>query len=174
MPRKVYLTYPPSSDLKTCSLCKTVKPLSAFTFDRTSKTGRKSWCLDCYRDYQRKRRKDKPEQIKKEQASYRLRHPQKCIARARRNGLKRRYGITIEQYDSLLASQGGVCAICRRTETYPGRKYLSVDHCHETGVVRGLLCNHCNRAIGFLSENYQVAQRAVEYLRSSKEVLASA
>ena len=58
--------------------------------------------------------------------------------------LKRRYGITQEQYDALLRSQGGKCGICK---CLPGRKRLCVDHDHATGRIRGLLCVRCNSAV---------------------------
>lgn len=61
--------------------------------------------------------------------------------------LKKRYGITVEQYDLLLKSQKGVCAICGGNNL--DEKRLSVDHDHNTGEVRGLLCNTCNRKLGW-------------------------
>jgi len=67
--------------------------------------------------------------------------------------LKKTYGITVEQYDRMLAEQGGGCAVCGRTNNSKRMTYLSVDHCHATGKVRGLLCNACNVALGFLEED---------------------
>jgi ribosomal protein L24E len=61
----------------------------------------------------------------------------------RRQSLRRRYGLTIEQFDEMLAEQGGVCAICG-TDTPLGRGTFHVDHDHQTGQVRGLLCHPCN------------------------------
>lgn len=73
-----------------------------------------------------------------------------------------RYGITEEQYQQLLAKQDGVCAICER----PDRTYdhLSVDHDHETGAVRGLLCGHCNHAIGKMGDDPELLRKAALYL----------
>jgi hypothetical protein len=73
------------------------------------------------------------------------------------------YGITGEQYDALYAAQGGKCYICQRAN---GRtKRLAVDHCHSTGVVRGLLCKMCNRdVLGHLRDSTEALQRAIEYL----------
>jgi len=73
--------------------------------------------------------------------------------RKRRDGLlKRKYGITLEQYEAMHRKQGGVCAICGQTETAlhvrGGAKRLAVDHDAITGVVRGLLCQRCNLNIG--------------------------
>lgn len=78
--------------------------------------------------------------------------------------LRQKYGLTIEQVDQMLSGQGGACAICRRTE--PGGRWgtFVVDHCHKTGRVRGLLCDPCNRGIGFLKEDPERIRRAAHYL----------
>lgn len=82
-----------------------------------------------------------------------------------RNRLKR-YGLTPEQYKALLASQGGCCAICSADE--PGRGYRwRIDHCHETKVVRGLLCNKCNLMLGLAKDRTNVLTKAVEYLEKT-------
>lgn len=68
----------------------------------------------------------------------------------------RKYGLTPESYDALHAAQGGVCAVCRQAETSTnqyGPLNLSVDHCHRTGKVRGLLCARCNRSLGLLGDD---------------------
>lgn len=84
--------------------------------------------------------------------------------------LRETYGITVEDYDRMLAEQNGVCAICRQDEpTAHGRTgtrfRLSVDHDHETGRVRGLLCQKCNRAIGLLNDDPDRLAAAIAYLR---------
>lgn len=88
--------------------------------------------------------------------------------RARDAGSKRSrlYGLTPEQYTALYNSQSGLCAICRRRG---GAKGLAVDHCHETGVVRGLLCHKCNIGIGNLGDTSAGLMRAVRYLRQARE-----
>jgi Recombination endonuclease VII len=77
----------------------------------------------------------------------------------RRAQLKR-YGITPAEYDALLAKQNGACAICRRRPK--GR--LCVDHCHVTGMVRGLLCKECNGALGYLKDDQASLVAALAYL----------
>ena len=61
-----------------------------------------------------------------------------------------RYGITLEQYDLMLAAQAGVCSICGNP---PKDKRLDIDHCHDTNIIRGLLCNNCNRGLGHFKNN---------------------
>lgn len=81
--------------------------------------------------------------------------------------LKKRYGITVDQYIDMLMSQGGVCKICKREcKTYAN---LAVDHCHTTKKVRGLLCNKCNRGIGLLEDNETLLKNAIKYLRESSK-----
>lgn len=74
------------------------------------------------------------------------------------------YGITVVQYWMIYDAQGGFCYLCRRAKG-TGKKRLSVDHCHTTGFVRGLLCSHCNRdIIGHLRDEPEAFQRGYEYL----------
>ena len=72
---------------------------------------------------------------------------------------ERRYGITEEQYQAMLAKQGGKCAICQETMTK-----VCVDHCHETKIVRGLLCDRCNTGLGKFRDDAGLIRRALEYL----------
>jgi hypothetical protein len=75
--------------------------------------------------------------------------------------LRRRYGMTPEDYDVMFKEQGGLCAICGNP---PGNTKLHVDHNHKTGEVRGLLCFHCNKRTGFLDDNPSLALTIYEYL----------
>jgi hypothetical protein len=78
--------------------------------------------------------------------------------------LKKHFGITIDDYFDMLDSQGGGCAICDGREN--GRyEYMSVDHCHKTGRIRGLLCSNCNRGIGLLRDDPELLEKAAKYLR---------
>ncbi len=78
--------------------------------------------------------------------------------------LEKTYGITLEDFDRILESQGGVCAICKRSAEETGSENLHVDHDHTTGVVRGLLCRSCNRGIGYLADSPERLRSAVAYL----------
>ena len=88
-------------------------------------------------------------------------------AAARATHLKNTFGITMAYYDFLLANQGGVCAHCREPETMvrSGKvSRLAVDHCHDTGAVRGLLCTKCNTALGNIGDTVESLREATRYL----------
>lgn len=88
-------------------------------------------------------------------AEYRL----KKREQARRKRLEA-YGLTVAAYDSMLAAQGGVCAICKRRQS----GNLHVDHCHRTNAVRSLLCFNCNDGLGRFKDSVALLERAREYL----------
>lgn len=93
------------------------------------------------------------------QKKYRDENPDKVRATQR----KSRYGVTQEQYDNLLIEQAYCCAIC----VLPPRKGrpLSVDHCHTTGKIRGLLCNKCNLTLGRFGDDLAGIMRVAAYLK---------
>ncbi len=72
------------------------------------------------------------------------------------------YGISKAEWDALYEAQNSVCAICSKP---PGKRSLSVDHCHATGKIRGLLCNSCNGALGHLGDSIELMTKAIEYLK---------
>jgi len=79
--------------------------------------------------------------------------------------LKRKYGITKEEYTRLLEKQNGTCAICHGTQ----HVRLDVDHCHSTGRVRGLLCRRCNLMIGHGRNDLNILKKAIQYLTENGE-----
>lgn len=80
----------------------------------------------------------------------------------RRWRLQKDYGITVEEYDALMAKQGSCCALCGKAS-----KKLDVDHDHDTGKVRGLLCRACNVALGNLGDSVAGLTRALDYLKGT-------
>jgi len=138
--------------MKTCKICKKEKSLNEFYETKRNGVayGYHGKCKECY--------------VKKQQENY---DPLK----KRNENLKRCYGITLNEYNEMLEKQNGKCAICGTTET-KGRKsgrgggadVFAVDHCHDTGDVRGLLCHSCNRAMGLLGDNTHILQKMIEYL----------
>jgi hypothetical protein len=81
------------------------------------------------------------------------------------NLVLRRYGVTKQQIELMLKSQNGLCAICGQP---PGQKGLGVDHCHETGKVRQLLCTKCNLILGFVGDDVELLKLAIAYLERHK------
>jgi len=76
--------------------------------------------------------------------------------------LKKRYGMTRQEYADILAEQDGLCSICKQPEQ---NRRFSVDHCHDTGKIRGLLCSKCNTALGLFNDNIDSLVNAIDYLR---------
>lgn len=112
----------------------------------------------------REKRREYKKSLKGKEAEKRYRSKESVrsrIADRNRYRLLIRYGITIDTYESILLEQDGVCAIClmKKEET------LHVDHCHNTGKVRGLLCGSCNRALGLMKDNTDFLLKAIQYLQ---------
>jgi len=80
-----------------------------------------------------------------------------------------RYGLTLEQYNQMLASQNGVCAICQQVDPEDGKE-LAIDHDHETNMTRGLLCGRCNKALGLFKDSSALLQLALHYLARYQKV----
>ena len=133
-------------------------------------------CEECYqRDY----RKKKQNAISNYRQSYKQRPEVKKkdrdrIKDLRRNGhfLKEKYGISLEEYDGLLYEQGGGCAICGREDSSRKDRVqtkfpLCVDHDHKTGIIRGLLCDECNRGLGAFKDNPELLTIAAHYLQEA-------
>ena len=106
---------------------------------------------------------EKPGVVARNRQKAKERHRNRSRERIRAWRLKDKYGITLERYEEMLATQDGNCAICERP---PMCRRLSVDHDHQTGRVRGLLCGHCNLMLGWVAGNPETLQRMIGYLRS--------
>jgi len=147
-------------DMKCCSKCGLELPLSEFSSG--------SRCKKCVRSYNRAWRRAHPGAAAARSRKWRDAHPEvrvKAVERSRRwikdnqeryrdTYLRRMYGITLAQYQELLVSQGGKCPGCLRTFSDEVKSH--VDHCHATGVVRGVLCAACNTLLGALESKLGV------------------
>jgi hypothetical protein len=109
---------------------------------------------------QKKWRAENPDKIRGYEKAYAEKYPEKMLAKHRRKNL-RRFGLTPEQYDAMLLSQGGVCAICNMNRD---ARRLAVDHDHKTGKVRSLLCHFCNTALGKFLDDVEILKKAILYL----------
>jgi hypothetical protein len=169
--------------VKRCKHCEETKSLDDFYIDRKAKDGRRPDCKACnlairarkyaanpqpYIDRVKRWQQDNPERLNEYRREYRQRPERK--AADREGYLKRKYGMTIADYDRMFAAQHGVCAIC--DEARPDERTLHVDHDHETRAIRGLLCFRCNNALGDFREEYELFQRAANYLDRDDELAA--
>jgi hypothetical protein len=91
-------------------------------------------------------------------------HPSESLAHKRKHSLMKRYGISPKEADSILESQNGVCAICKQKIDGKIKHGPYVDHDHDTGKVRGILCFHCNAGLGLFKDNPGILISAAEYL----------
>jgi len=131
--------------MKICTKCYQKKPLTDFYRTKQHKDGHTYDCKECRND-------DRADWIKK--------NPGKHAIIQRRSKLKK-YGLTEADYDTLLEKQGNVCAICDKPSN---GKALHIDHNHETGEIRGLLCHNCNRGLGYFQDNWCLLSIAQKYL----------
>lgn len=141
---------------KNCTKCGVEKVLSEFYKDTRRKSGASSWCRECWKSYEAARR---------EKLGVRGRKERK---------LKYLYGMSINEYTSLLKLQNNVCAVCGGKETVINNKSaklqkLSVDHDHKTGKIRGLLCTACNKGLGLLNDDFNILLKAYDYLFKYRE-----
>ena len=143
--------------MKNCTKCGVEKPLTDFHQDK--RTGRRmARCKPCRYAECKAWRKSIPDY---ERARYRS-----DMFGAWKKHIRRKFGITPEVYFEMERRQSAVCAICRKPET---RKRFDIDHCHNSKVIRGLLCSTCNRMIGYAKDSTETLLAAVEYLSKSQK-----
>lgn len=124
-------------------------PVTEFYPARKKSGGLQIWCKQCQKRVAKKWQKDNSERFKV------------TTTRWRQANVGRKFGLAAGEYDRLLAAQDSKCAICDQP---PSGRRLAVDHCHETGKVRQLLCGSCNRGIGMFKHDAGLLLKAVAYL----------
>jgi len=139
---------------KRCRKCWSFKPLSDFGTSQ-----KRFQCKSCFSAW-KKEYYQRPEVKVKERQHF------------LKGYFKRAYGITLDQYEEMLLKQNGCCAICKNKESRVNPKSkkvqpLSVDHCHQTGKVRGLLCSQCNLILGKFNDNILLFQACIDYLQNN-------
>lgn len=139
---------------KTCCRCKAVLPLAAYNKDSRTRDGARPECIECRRPEKQRYARENSERIKIKSREWQAKNPDKVRA----SYLKRTYGMTVPEWDAMFAAQDGKCFTCLAV----GK--LVVDHDHETGRVRGLLCSNCNVALGMLKDDPAVLRRMADYL----------
>lgn len=145
-----------SEQTKVCGgPCGERKPLSDFHKDKRRSDGHVKMCKPCRKEY----RAAWYAQNRQGQIDYSRSWKRRNRHRLAHYGRKYRHGITQAEWDAMVLAQEGRCAICEATNGD-----LRIDHDHTTGVIRGLLCDLCNRGIGYLRDNPDHLRRAATYL----------
>lgn len=151
-------------ETKTCSACKQTLSLEAFSVASNYADGYRGQCRKCRSAYS---------------SAYSAKHGHKPLSGIRKPAnpaanrarkLRTKYGISPEIYEQMLCNQNGGCAICATTEPYGRHNRFVVDHCHESGRVRGLLCSKCNRNLAAFGDNAAGVRRALAYLEAAEQL----
>ncbi len=144
-----------------CTLCKKELPKECFSLKKNSKNIFSVNCDNCRNSPMRLwdiKNKEKRTLITK-------RYVESGKPRIAR--LKKRYGISKEDYESMLEKQSRSCAICFSEVPLGRYSFFAVDHDHVTRKIRGLLCTNCNRGLGFFKDNIELLRKALNYLKKS-------
>jgi hypothetical protein len=134
--------------MKVCTKCNIEKSLSEFNKAINGKLQKRADCKTCQSEWAKERNKITYDSETKWKWN-----------------MKSIFNLTIEDYNILFENQSGCCAICNRHQT-EFKKRLAIDHCHNTNIIRGLLCSSCNTALGLLKDNVNALQNAIEYLNT--------
>lgn len=140
-------------DFKVCYKCNETKSLNDFYEDGVKKGRKRNICKKC----------SSKEAAKKSNKRYK--NDPNFRKKAQGWSLKRHYGITMDDYNMMFNDQDGKCKICEKHQSELTRT-LFVDHCHETNIIRGLLCVNCNTIIGHAKDNIETLKKAIEYLEA--------
>ena len=142
--------------MKRCTRCKEEKPLSEFNKRSISHDEKDTLCRPCRHIHVN---------------TWMAADPERAKRIYRRSNLKRMFGVTPEQVDAMMETQGGCCAICgdhwetKSVDVRIGRpRMLGLDHNHQTGALRQLLCEVCNRGVGMFRDSPSLLRAAADYL----------
>ena len=167
---------------KFCYKCLQYLPLKLFSPSKRGAHGLQSRCKICRnktsviynslnKDKIKKKYNENIEFIRKRDVGRNNTITKNGLTSARERTIKTRYKITAEEYLQMIEDQDNKCAICRKEETaksrYGGIRALNIDHHHESGRVRGLLCTRCNQAIGLLKDDIELFKNTVDYLTNN-------
>lgn len=144
--------------MKTCTKCLKELPESVFKLKKNSRNISSKRCNAC---------RESPSVLWNQKNSDRMKAAAqkfKNSGKSRQGRLKAMYGMTHEEYLVLFEKQQYSCAICKCKEPGGRWKHFHVDHDHKTGIVRGLLCTNCNRAIGYMNDDVWRLEQSIRYL----------
>ncbi len=153
-------------EIKYCSCCLVPLPVSCFQKDKYYKDGYRGECKSCRKEKQLEYKK-RPENLEKIRA-WNRKSKKKNYRYGRSKMLESKYGITQDQFEQISEAQNHKCALCFFPASEMRHKKLCVDHCHETGRVRGLLCHPCNTLLGRIGDNVAGVTRMLEYVSRSE------
>lgn len=178
------------ADPKVCVKCHESKPLSEYHVHNVERGYHRNFCKECQNEWAKKWRetpdgqeyhKTYDECHREKQAEYRKIYREALLKSPKLQAKKRSYhrqwelgknfGLSLDDYETMLSAQDGKCAICGTDKSYKNgnkRRNFSVDHDHVTGKVRGLLCFVCNTGIGHLQDDADIIRKAIVYLESFK------
>lgn len=159
---------------KACTKCGETKPLGEFCKDKKTKDGHRHVCRECGCAQSREWHAANRDQANANSRAWHAANKEWVAARGKRwyeanseqvmdSRLQRTYGISRSEYDEMLEVQDSCCAICGKTVVEEGRR-LAVDHNHETGENRGLLCGRCNPGLGYFMHDPELLCSAIAYL----------
>ena len=137
-----------TAESKPCGRCGVVKAFDDFFDNKRYKSGKASYCKECHRGY----------------------YKQRCPEKRRLEYVKAHYGLSPEEYYRLKTSANSTCQTCGTPEGDSKPTKLVVDHCHETGKVRGMICDRCNRALGLVGDNIQTLSNLITYLNNNESL----
>jgi hypothetical protein len=167
--------------LKKCTKCEVEQPLT--NYHAHPKLKYHPRCKPCRAEDQREYYKANPEKFKAYKARARNETVEERDARIQRRRaeapanrriaswkwhIRKTLGATAEQYEQMYTAQSGKCAICGTADPGGKRARFSIDHCHDTGVIRGLLCVSCNSGLGYFKDDIPRLEKATEYLKGHK------
>lgn len=168
--------------MRVCTVCGEPKPREAFALSKRAKDGLHTFCKACKSaksrawyhatsERQKARGRRRYQTNGREMRAAALRWYETNRAHAlelkREWAIRTAFGMTLKEYDALVVAQGGSCALCRKPPERKGRRPLHVDHCHDTGVVRGLLCRSCNVGLGHFKDSPSLLRAAAAYLEAA-------
>lgn len=144
---KIEINHSHEDELKTCTKCGKEKHISQFYADKQKTSGKRPDCKEC--------------------------NIKKCTEWARNNKERRKSyvtksatGVDSIDFNNLLNLQEDKCGICGKS-TKDNKRRLSIDHCHKSKIVRGLLCTRCNFGLGYFQDNEELLSKAIEYLKDN-------
>lgn len=149
--------------MKRCSQCGVIKEITiGFFKNKRNKNGYSSICKSCDYIKQKEYKEKNIERLRIRNRAYYLANKDKKVEYERNWRMMKRYGITFADKERMYAQQKGKCLICNDGGDL---KKIHIDHNHQNGKVRGLLCYQCNSAIAFLKEDISILQKAIDYLK---------